>query len=228
MFQKRSASNRVRKLEVDLSDRREFTRRYLSEIPTGGLLVDLDEPIHEEDLVELHIRVGDADYCESIHGVVLWCRRDSGQTGKAGIGFLPGEAEKREKLLASQSQADQIDDNSSRLEPRYETTLRVAYETANDLVIDYTCNISTGGLYVRSDQPPTLGAKILFKLYPPGEPDPIPLPGKVAWRRPGQGFGVRFSATETGARTRLHNLVRHLVVGGAPQVHTLIFEEISS
>jgi uncharacterized protein (TIGR02266 family) len=217
LLQKRLDPKAVRKLEVDLSDRREFTRRYLSEIPTGGLLVDVDDPIDEEDLVELQIRVGDTGFCESIRGVVLWYRRDAGQTGKAGIGFLPGETEKRERLWASQSQTGPGYANITRLEPRNETTLRVAYQTATDLVIDYASNISTEGLYVRSEQPPTLGANILFKLYPPGEPDPIPLPGKVAWRRPGQGFGVRFSATDTRATKRLHNLV-----------HSPIFEEASS
>jgi len=226
---KRASAGGLRKIEVDLADRREFSRRYLEECPHGGLMVDSVEPLAEEDLVELDVCFLDSDTRHLIRGVVLWCRDDDTGTRRTGIGFLPTEAHVREALLASPAPAlPGPERDLTRKQRRYATTLKVTYQTATDFVIDYTRNISTGGIFINSQRPPELGTSILFRLHPPGEDEPIDLPGEVAWRRPGQGFGVRFSGADRGTLNRLARLVRHLSVGTPEQIRAPIVEEITS
>lgn len=223
-----TSSESVSLLDLNLQDRHEVANRYLAESPHGGLLVDLTGPLSEGDLVELRIRLAASGEDFKIRGVVLWIRQPN-QMKKAGIGFLPTETEVRERLLSSAraSPATGVD-GTPRCNPRYQTTLRVTYRTATDFVVDYTRNISTGGIFVLSNRPPKVGSSILFQLYPPGEIDPIDLPGEVAWRRPGQGFGVRFKGSDSSVSRRLQNLVRHVSIDAPRQVGAPVVEEITS
>lgn len=226
---KRSSSRGLRRIDVDLADRQAFARRYLDECPHGGLLVDLGADLVEEELVELDVRFLDSNSRHRIKGVVLWCRSDFVGDFKAGVGFLPTEASIRESLLSSQPEAPSgPSPKLIREQQRYTTTLKVTYQTTEDFVVDYTRNISAGGIYVDSKRPPALGSSILFYLHPPGEHEPIELPGEVAWRQPGKGFGVRFSRSDQGAMGRLSNLVRHLSISDPVKIQAPQFEEITS
>jgi EAL domain-containing protein (putative c-di-GMP-specific phosphodiesterase class I)/CheY-like chemotaxis protein len=86
----------------------------------------------------------------------------------------------------------------------YETLC--SYRRACDMVASYgtTFNLSRGGLYVRTTDPPELGEAIWIELRPPADASVVHLRGVVAWRRvPGDagvgtpwGFGVRISAEQ--------------------------------
>lgn len=226
---RRSTSRGLRPIEVDLQDRQEFFRGYLDECPHGGLLVDLVEALQEEDLVELDVRFLDSGTRHRIRGVVLFSREGGRTEYRAGIGFLPTEAAVREALLATPVPPDpESIEDLTRKQQRFATTLKVTYQTATDFVVDYTRNISTGGIFIDSERPPDLGTRILFKLFPPGETEPIDLPGEVAWRRPGQGFGVQFAGADRATLQRLSNLVRHLSIGAPEHARAPVVEEITS
>lgn len=226
---KRSSTRGLRQIDVDLDDRQEFVRRYLDECPHGGLLVDLRADLSEEELVELDVCFLDSNSRHRIKGVVLWCRSDFAGGSKAGVGFLPTEASIRESLLSSQADSGTGQQPELiRKQRRYTTTLKVTYQTTADFVVDYTRNISTGGIFINSKRPPALGSSIMLYLHPPGENEPIELAGEVAWRQPGQGFGVRFSRSDQGPLKRLSNLVRHLAISAPEQIHAPVVEEITS
>jgi uncharacterized protein (TIGR02266 family) len=222
------SSGAIQRLDIELRDRRDFESRYLSESPHGGLLVAAAQGLSEGDLVELSIRLERPAESHRIRGAVLFLRQSEGRQ-LAGIGFLPTETAIRERLLRSRSggQGDPGED-AARREHRYETTLRIRYQTSSDFAIDYTRNLSTGGVFINSKRPPRVGSSILFQLFAPGEAEPIDLPGKVAWRRAGQGFGVRFTASDSGARRRLDNLVRHVAIDASTQVRAPVVEEVTS
>ncbi len=214
----------VRRLKVLFSNRTELARFYLSESPHGGIIAEVDESVRPGEILEMCILCQEENAEETIKGVVLWQRRE-GVRHLAGIGFLATEVEKRERLLGHHAPQEEF--FPQRTSPRYHTALRVTYRNSADFVVDYTRNISTGGVFIASGNPPPAGEQILLRLYPPGESEPIDLPAKVAWRRPGSGFRVRFLNHEGPARQRLEKLVRSIAIEAPVKLGSPIFEEVT-
>ena len=197
---RQSMGGSMRSVSVTLKDRQEFCARYLSDPPHGGMVLRCQEILTEGELLELDLHLEHEDRHVSMRGLILWRRASSDGAYDVGVGFLSTEAMKREELLIGPQAADGY---SERREPRYAITLKVTYETSADFIIDYTRNISTGGLFVSSRSLPDLGSDILFKLFAPGEDEAILLHGRVTWHKPGQGFGVRFVESPNTQRERL-------------------------
>lgn len=213
-------------LEVGFASRDQMLECYLSSAPHGGLMVPVARPMEEGDSVHLDVTLRSEHVTGFIRGAVLWCRHEDQGHYLAGIGFFAAEAERREHLLGTPPPPPTAP--SERRETRYDSTLKVTYQTATDFVVDYTRNISTGGIFVDSQRAPAIGSRILFKLYPPGQETPIDLPGEVAWSRPGGGFGVRFASGSRPARDRLHKLVRSVAIGApASSYGAPVFEEVT-
>jgi uncharacterized protein (TIGR02266 family) len=66
-------------------------------------------------------------------------------------------------------------------------------------------DISLGGMFVLTAQPPAFGAEVIIQVTLPGQKAPFALPGVVRWCRP-DGMGVQFGnlgARETHAITEL-------------------------
>jgi uncharacterized protein (TIGR02266 family) len=141
---------------------------------------------------------------------VLWSRSKSGRTKEAGIGFFKHESEKRELLLRHTKVPGR--ESQARLASRHAMTIKVMYNTPRDFAIDTTKDLSHGGMFIYSTRLPPLNSLIQFKLCPPGEEKPIELMGRVTWRCPGQGIGVRFMGNHPEVRSRLDRLVGALPV----------------
>lgn len=91
-----------------------------------------------------------------------------------------------------------------RASPRILHDALCAYRPAGEIqpMLGLTYNLSRGGLYVRTLDPPAAGTSIWFELRPPGERECVHLRGQVMWARtmergPGgaspAGFGVRIA-----------------------------------
>jgi len=213
-------------IDVSFSSRSEMLEHYLSSAPHGGLMVSVSRPLEAGAGVQLQVSLVREEIRGPVRGAVLWCRRQDDGSHLAGIGFFAREVERREHLLGTPPPPPE--DPRERREKRYDSTLKVTYRTDTDFVIDYTRNISTGGLFVASRRAPAIGSRILFKLYPPGQEFPIDLPGEVAWLRPGGGFGVRFAPASRAARDRLQQLVRSVAIGApAASCGAPVFEEVT-
>ncbi len=195
----------MRSIKVELRDRRDFLACYLSDPPHGGMVVRSQEALSEGELLELNLRLLNLDQEVPMRGLVLWRRMSDAGSFELGVGFLSTEAVKREELLTGT--VDGI--YSERREKRYSVSLKVTYETASDFIIDYTRNISSGGIFITSKSSPTLNSSLSFSLHPPGEVEPLELRGQVAWIKKGQGFGVRFRDLGLTDRERLDKLVVH-------------------
>jgi uncharacterized protein (TIGR02266 family) len=72
------------------------------------------------------------------------------------------------------------DQRSNSREP---VTLFVEYEGADDLVGDYTENLSTGGTFVATNRPLPIGTHVQLVLSFPGLLEPIAIGGIVRWTR---------------------------------------------
>lgn len=221
--------NTITRVTVQLNDGLELFRRYLSESPYGGLVIDVDSSLAEEDLVELDVSFKKSQQRHLIKAVVLW-RRHHKQGLTVGIGFLPSEIEKREKLLAASRHAptDASAYDTVRTANRYQAVLKVTYKTTEDFVLHFTRNLSYGGMFVSATKPPDVGSDILFKLFAPGQLAPIDLPGRVVWSEPGNGFGVSFSSDSQQAQERLEELVRHLSIRSGSEISKPVVEQLSN
>jgi uncharacterized protein (TIGR02266 family) len=76
---------------------------------------------------------------------------------------------------------------------RYVVSLHVDYDDADDLVNDYTENISSGGICISSDRVLERGAEVRLALSFPGLVQPIAVRGIVRWTKPeGSLAGIEF------------------------------------
>ncbi len=91
------------------------------------------------------------------------------------------------------------DDAEKRRDTREPITLFVEYEGADDLVGDFTENLSGGGTFVATNRELPIGQRVQLVLSFPGLLEPISIEGFVRWhRRDGEeggdaGAGIEFS-----------------------------------
>ena len=87
-------------------------------------------------------------------------------------------------------------DDDKRTSDREPVTLFVEYEGADDLVGDYTENLSSGGTFVATNRELPIGIDIKLVLSFPGLLEPISIEGTVRWTRgesEGAGAGIQFA-----------------------------------
>ncbi|MEO7091751.1 MAG: response regulator [Polyangiales bacterium] len=89
-------------------------------------------------------------------------------------------------------------DEEKRRDSREPVTLFVEYEGADDLVGDFTENLSSGGTFVATNRALPIGTRVQLVLSFPGLLEPIAIEGMVRWKReePGEegdaGAGIEF------------------------------------
>src|SRR5215470_14135990 len=89
-----------------------------------------------------------------------------------------------------------MSDQEKRRDPREPVTLLVEYEGADDLLGDYTENLSSGGTFVATNRELPIGTEVQLVLGFPGLLEPIAISGTVRWTRDdegGSGAGIEFS-----------------------------------
>lgn len=100
-----------------------------------------------------------------------------------------------------------------RRETREPVVLVVDYDGADDLVGDYTENLSTGGTFIHTERELEVGTEVQLILSFPGLVHPIPIDGQVRWARGseradgGQGIGIEFVRMDTDSRARLEQVI---------------------
>ncbi|HEY5950085.1 MAG TPA: response regulator [Kofleriaceae bacterium] len=97
-------------------------------------------------------------------------------------------------------------DADRRGDERYAVALRVDYEDADDLIADYTENLSGGGACVASSREVEVGAEVKLALSFPGLVSPIRVDGIVRWCRDDM-LGIEFVE---GMRAKLDALVARI------------------
>ena len=86
--------------------------------------------------------------------------------------------------------------NNSRLPLR----ILVEYDSSEDFLIDYTANMSIGGMFIQTGEPLPVGTRFRLRFRIPGREEPVDTEGEVCWllgrdeagpMHP--GMGIRFS-----------------------------------
>jgi uncharacterized protein (TIGR02266 family) len=107
--------------------------------------------------------------------------------------------------------ANDDDALEKRRDDREPVTLCVEYDGADDLLGDYTENLSTGGTFVSTNRELPIGTKIKLVLGFPGLLEPINIEGIVRWTRSeaeGAGAGLEFAAGP--ARDQLAQIIQRV------------------
>ena len=92
------------------------------------------------------------------------------------------------------------DSDDKRKSDREPVTLFVEYEGADDLLGDYTENLSSGGTFVATNRELPVGTNIKLVLGFPGLLEPISIEGTVRWTRGPRGAAdVQTQGEEAGA-----------------------------
>ena len=98
--------------------------------------------------------------------------------------------------------------------PREPLALKVEYDDLEQLVCDYTENISKGGTFIKTKKTLPVGTRFLFRLTVPGRERPFELKGDVVHANPSgeePGMGIRFVWGEDRERVAFENAVEGLM-----------------
>ena len=110
-----------------------------------------------------------------------------------------------------------------RKDVRVPTNIEVDYASENTFLFAYITDISSMGIFIKTDKPLEVGAPLQLRFTAPAdvqqrmddEPTgPLDLQGEVVWNtkasqnRGHPGMGVKFTSLEPAQRSRLLDLVR--------------------
>ncbi len=111
---------------------------------------------------------------------------------------------------------NKVEADNERREERCPITLKVQYNTAKEFKIDYTKNVSKGGMFIRTASPIKTGTKMQLELFIPDLNEPILLAVEVvrsnlyAIDKEDVGVGVRFIDIDPLSKSTLKNYLSAL------------------
>ncbi|HEV8662373.1 MAG TPA: TIGR02266 family protein [Candidatus Methylomirabilis sp.] len=101
--------------------------------------------------------------------------------------------------------------------PRIPVELPVEYAVTDRFVATSCLNISRGGIYVQTPDPPSLNREIILRFTIPGNAVPLRLRGRVVWSNPHAGrnpfppgMGVQFLDLGAAQAARLDDFIASL------------------
>ena len=201
------------------------------ELSHRGVLVRCLEPPPAGTALEMRLYLPGAREAVQVSGVV----REHSNGGEPGFwaDFVePGEHERtrigdviarRERAsaavpigaIAVQPQVD-----PRRAFPRYNVNFAVRFASVQDFVLEYAANISAGGVFVTTENPPPLKSVVHVQMELPGGGGPVPARGIVVHRVTRQeaaqrgtppGVGVQFVDADDEFRQRIDAAIAHIL-----------------
>lgn len=198
-------------LIVPVRNRAAFLDMYAEKGGLGGLFVegDVDVPLGEPLDVELHFVEEQVVF--RIRAAARWRRAQSGRKSVppgVGLEFTPEDRGAQRLLLEFAGGASlQLVERSSR---RYGVQMPARYKGADGRVVtEVTDDLSEGGAFIRSENPPEVGSLVELKLLPGRSIFGVGVQAVVAWRRTDgrSGFGVEFLFDSARRRGRLQKVL---------------------
>jgi uncharacterized protein (TIGR02266 family) len=90
----------------------------------------------------------------------------------------------------------------------------VEYESVEDFLIDYTANMSIGGMFIQTRNPLPIGTRFRLRFRIPGRAKAVETLAEVRWvLKPEEsgpmkpGMGVQFEELATGDRTAVESML---------------------
>lgn len=115
---------------------------------------------------------------------------------------------------ASQRNQD-LSEDERRENRRLPIRVLVEYECMEDFLVDYTANISIGGMFIKTDNPLEVGTRFRLRFQLPDMSRPIDTIAEVRWHLPPEdagpmaaGMGIVFEELTDGDRTHVERLLK--------------------
>lgn len=95
-----------------------------------------------------------------------------------------------------------------RRDKRYAVALKVSYQSYKRFMVDYTANVSRGGMFIRTRSAYEPGQTLFLSFHVPGLSEPVRIRGRVAHHafrtdRDEGGIGVEFIDIDEASREML-------------------------
>ena len=107
--------------------------------------------------------------------------------------------------------------NKHRKTPRTPITTQVNYHAVDNFLIDFADDLSTGGMFIATQEPFEPGTQLILEFLLPGYNYPIRVKAEVMWSRTkltsvGQlrGMGVKFIDLSASAKDKINAIVKKL------------------
>ncbi len=100
-----------------------------------------------------------------------------------------------------------------RKSPRIPLKVQVKYKTPNAFLVDYSLNISKGGLFIGTEKPLPVGTSVEFQILFPNTRKPVKGAGEVMWLSAGKsdeplGMGVKFNELDAEGMATIEKIFR--------------------
>ena len=97
--------------------------------------------------------------------------------------------------------------------------VEVEYQTMEDFLLDYTANLSLGGVFIVTDSPLEVGTRFRLRLQIPHRKRPLDTLGQVRWvQQPDDGMnagmGVQFDGMSGADRRAVERMIKTWEAGG--------------
>jgi uncharacterized protein (TIGR02266 family) len=112
------------------------------------------------------------------------------------------------------------EDDPRRAFPRHDAHFAVRFATVQDFVLEYAANISAGGVFVHTENPPALKTVVRVEMELPGGGEAVPARGLVVHRVTPEeakakgtlpGMGVQFVDSDDRFRERIDAAIDHIL-----------------
>lgn len=120
----------------------------------------------------------------------------------------------------SPSGHDETHFQNKRRDERFSVMLKVTYPNLKRFMIDYTKNVSRGGMFIKTKASYETGMQIALALHVPGLEGPVKIVGRVAHNKfapsatEDAGIGVEFTDVDEKSREMIIAAVRQQVPKG--------------
>ena len=144
----------------------------------------------------------------------------AGQAELAQVSELLGRRERAADSKPIGAMALHPQDDPRRAFRRYNVRFAVRFATVQDFVLEYAANISAGGVFVHTEDPPPLKTVVQVEMELPGGADPVPARGMIVHRVTKQeaeqrgtlaGVGVQFVDADDQFRQRIDAAIAHIL-----------------
>ena len=189
----------------------------LTNLSVNGLALVSTYAFKEDTVISMVLKTGETEI--ALKGIVRWYHRSPNKTGvkpayEMGIEFIERSDEYKELLETL------VDDfRELREEPRFNKSFKVTFEKPEELLAQYTQNISRGGVYIVSDNPLERKSTVDIHIYVLDTMDHIHAEGKVVHViQPDEadfltnepGFGVQFTRFHDDGKEKLLEYLQKL------------------
>lgn len=204
----------VKSVKLKLQNGANFLTYYFHEGHLGGILIPGRTDLNLGQELNLELYFLEENRVFHIRAVVRWRRMkdQAGLPAGAGVEFAATERKARDVLLEFANGRNIV--IQRRRSDRLPALLEVDYAADSVFLADVTDNLSHGGAFLLTKDPPPVGSIVKLRLRPPGYRSGITMNAEVIWSRTEgrSGVGVRFVFPWYKSARKLNKLIERIRV----------------